>query len=267
MTDYQAVTQRQQVTWSTGDFNAIARKTMAMSERLIEAVDPHAGQRVLDVACGSGNAAIVAGRRDCEVTGIDYVPDLIERARMRATAEGLDIDFQVGDAQALPFEDASFDVVVSVLGVMFAPDQEKAASELLRVCRPGGTIGLVSWMPKDFGGDFFAAHARYAPPPPGVNPPVRWGTDAGLQELLGDGVSSIDSQERVTFGHFRSIDHTFDLHRTYFGPTIKAFETADAGAHADLRKDICDVFERYNRATDGTAVVEYKYLQTIAKRA
>lgn len=147
-TDYEAVTERQQATWATGDFNVISRLIMPMSEALVRAVDPHAGQRVLDVACGSGNAALIAGRRFCEVTGIDYVPALIERARMRAAAEGIDIDFRVGDAQALSFPDASFDVVLSTFGVMFAPDQEQAAGELLRVCRPGGRIGLASWMPE-----------------------------------------------------------------------------------------------------------------------
>jgi SAM-dependent methyltransferase len=266
MTNYQVITQRQQATWATGDFNAIARKTMAMSEALVQAVDPHAGQAVLDVACGSGNAALIAGRRDCEVTGIDYVPRLIERAKMRAAAEGIDADFRVGDAQDLPFPDATFDVVLSVFGVMFAPDQEKAASEVVRVCRPGGTIGLASWMPEAFGGDFFGAHARYVPPPPGTQPPVRWGTDKGLQELLGAGVSSMRNERRLVFGYYRSVDHAFELHRTYFGPTLRAFETVEPGKHSDLRKDIRNVFERYNRATDGTAIVEYEYLQTIATR-
>ncbi|MEX2430546.1 MAG: class I SAM-dependent methyltransferase, partial [Dehalococcoidia bacterium] len=208
-----------------------------------------------------------AARRDCEITGIDYVPGLIERAKLRAAAEGMDIDFRVGDAQALPFPDMNFDVVLSVFGVMFAPDQEKAASELLRVCRPGGTIGLASWMPEAFGRDFFEAHARYVPPPPGAKPPVRWGTETGLEELFGNGTSSIKSERRSVFGYYRSIEHAVELHCNYFGPTVRALTAVDAEAQKHLRKDIEEVFQRYNRAMDGTAMLEYQYLQTIATRA
>ncbi|CAN5731189.1 class I SAM-dependent methyltransferase [soil metagenome] len=265
--EYRDITERQQVTWSTGDFNVISRLTMPISEALVQAVDPRSGDRILDVACGSGNAALIAGRRFCDVHGIDYVAELIERARLRASAEGLDIDFQVADAQDLPFSDASFDIVLSALGVMFAPDQEKAASELLRVCRPGGKIGLASWMPEAFGGDFFAAHARYVPPPPGVNPPTRWGTEAGLNELLGDGITSIRSERRSCFGYFHSTSHAVEVHRRHFGPSIQAFETVGEDSRESLWNDIEDVFRRYNRATDGSAVVEYEYLQTIAVRA
>lgn len=265
--NYQAITERQQATWATGDFNVISRLTMPMSEALVGAVDPHAGQRVLDIACGTGNAALVAGRRYCEVTGIDYVPELIERARIRADAEGMDIDFHVGDAQELPFPDASFDVVLSAIGVMFAPDQERAAGEILRVCRPGGRIGMASWMPEAFGGDFFAAHAQYVPPPPGVRPPTRWGTESGLDELLGGGTSSIQSERRTFFAYFHSPAHAVEVHRSFFGPTMRAFEMVDAEAHECLWQDIENVFRRYNRATDGTAAVEYQYLQTVATRA
>lgn len=264
--DYQAITERQQLTWATGDFNVISRLTMPMSEDLIRAADPHAGQRVLDVACGTGNSALVAGRRHCRVTGIDYVPALIERARIRAKAEDMDIDFHVGDAQALPFPDASFDVVLSAIGVMFAPDQERAASELLRVCRPGGTIGLASWMPEGFGGDFFAAHARHVPPPPGIKPPTRWGTEEGLVELLGTGTGCLKSERRTFFAYYHSPDHAVEVHRTYFGPTIRAFQTVDEAEQESLRRDIQEVFTRYNRATDGTAIVEYQYLLTVATR-
>lgn len=264
--DFRVITERQQATWATGDFNEIARQVMSVSEALCQSVDPHAGQRVLDVACGSGNAALVAARRYCEVTGIDYVPALVERAKMRATAEGVKIDFRVGDAQALPFPDASFDVVLSVFGVMFAPDQKKAASELLRVCRPGGRIGLCSWMPEGMASDFFATLARFVPPPPGVEPPVRWGMDSGLAELLGAGTSSIKSKQRTVFQYFRSLDHAIDVFRTYFGPTSRAFQMLDAGGQEDLRKGIEDVFRRYNRSTDGTVVLEAQYLQAIATR-
>jgi SAM-dependent methyltransferase len=265
--DYGTVTERQQAMWSTGDFHAIARQTMAAAELAVRAADPHAGQSVLDVACGSGNAALVAARRYCEVAGLDYVPSLIERARIRAQAEALEIDFRVADAQSLPFPDASFDVVVSVFGVMFAPDQERAASELLRVCRPGGRIALASWMPERFGGDFFGAHARYVPPPPGLKPPVRWGTEAGLEELLGSGVRSISSRRQSTFAYYPSVDYAIELFRRYFGPTSKAFSTVEPERHQALRNDLASVFERYNRAGDGTAAVETEFLQAIAIRA
>jgi SAM-dependent methyltransferase len=267
LTDYKGITQRQQATWAAGDFHELGRQTMVISEALVQAADPHAGQRVLDVACGTGNAALVAGRRYCEVTGIDYVPELIERAKARAQAEGMDVDFRVEDAQELPFPDASFDVVLSAIGVMFAPDQEKAAGELLRVCRPGGTIGLASWMPEGFGGDFFAAHARHASPPPGIKPPVRWGTDPGLDELLGHGTHAIYRERRTVDVLFaRSIAHAMEIFRTYFGPTIRAFKAIDEGEHKMLYDDIVAVLKRYNRATDGTAAIRAEYLQTIAVR-
>lgn len=265
--DYRVITERQQAAWATGDFSELARQVVPVSEALCQTVDPHAGQRVLDVACGSGNAALVAARRYCEVTGLDYVPALVERAKMRATAEGMKIDFHVGDAQALPFRAASFDVVLSVFGVMFAPDQEKAANELLRVCRPGGRIGLSSWMPEGYGGDFFAAHARYVPAPPGVKPPVRWGTESGLAELLGAGTSSITSQRRIAFQYYRSIDHALDVFRTYFGPTNRAFQALDAGGQEALRSDMAGVFRRYNRAADGTVALEAQYLEAVATRS
>jgi SAM-dependent methyltransferase len=264
--DYRAITERQQATWATGDFHEIARQVVSVSEALCDAVDPHPGRRVLDVACGSGNAALVAARRYCDVAGIDYVPALIDRANIRAAAEGTTIDFRVADAQALPFPDASFDVVLSVFGVMFAPEQERAAGELLRVCRPGGTIGLCTWPPDGMVAEFFATQARYVPPPPGLNPPLRWGTDAGLVELLGPGTSSIETERRPVFEYFRSIDHAIDVFRTYFGPTARAFQMLDLQQQASLRKDLEAIFKRYNRATDGTAVLEAHYVLVIATR-
>lgn len=265
--DYRLITERQQATWATGDFNELARQVMSVSEDLCRAVDPHAGERVLDVACGSGNAALAAARRYCQVSGVDYVPALIERAKARATAEGTSIDFRVGDAQALPFENATFDVVMSVFGVMFAPDQEKASSELLRVCRPGGRIALASWMPDALGGDFFGAHAKYVPPPPGLKPAVRWGTESGLADLLGQGMRSIKTERRVAFQYYRSVEHGMNVFRTYFGPTNRAFQMVDPPNQERLRKDVEGVFARYNRATDGTVKLESEYLQAIAVRA
>lgn len=265
--DYASITKGQQETWSSGDFNEIARQNIGMAEALCEAVDPHPGQRVLDVACGSGTAALVAERRYCDVTGLDYVPGLIERAKTRARANGQDIDFRVGDAQDLPFPDDSFDVVLSVYGVQFAPDQKQAAHELLRVCRPGGKIGLAGPIPEGWSGDWFAAHGKYVPPPPGVQSPLRWGTNDGLDELLGGGTQSIESDRRTAIQYYRSIDHAVDVFSTYFGPTIRALEMLDANGQERLRTDLGEVFSRYNRATDGTAIIENQYLQTIATRA
>ena len=262
--DYTGVTERQKATWATGDFNEIARLNVGMAEALCEAVDPRPGQRVLDVACGSGTAALVAERRFCEVTGLDYVPELIERARARAAANGQPIDFRVGDAQDLPFPDDHFDAILSVYGVQFAPDQERAASELLRVCKPGGKIGLAGPIPEGWSGDWFATHAQYVPPPPGVQSPLRWGSEEGLEELLGRGVQSIESERRTALQYYRSLDHAVAVFSTYFGPTIRALETIEPADRESLLGDLRDVFDRYNRATDGTAVVENQYLQTIA---
>jgi SAM-dependent methyltransferase len=262
--DYTGITKNQKETWATGDFNQIARQNVGMAEALCEAVDPHPGERVLDVACGSGTAALVAERRYCEVTGLDYVPELIEHATARAQANGQAVDFRVGDAQDMPFPDDSFDVVLSVYGVQFAPDQEQAASELLRVCKPDGKIGLASPIPKGWSGDWFATHAQYVSPPPGMQSPLRWGTAEGLDELLGTGTRSIESEQRTALQYYRSVDHAVDVFSTYFRPSIRAFETGDSEDQERLRNDLGDVFSRYNRATDGTAIVENQYLQTIA---
>jgi SAM-dependent methyltransferase len=260
----EAVTTTQQATWAAGDFHQIARQNVCIAEALCEAVDPRPGQRVLDIACGSGTAALVAARRYCDVTGIDYVPELIDRAMKRGTADDLDVKFDIGDAQCLPYPDGSFAVVLSVYGVQFAPDQEKAAREMLRVCRPGGRIGLATPIPEGWSGDFFATNAKYVPPPSGVNPPLRWGTDSGLAALLGDGTRSINSEKRTACQYYRSVDHAVELFLTYFGPAIRA---AEKGGRESLRDDLKAVFNRYNRATDGTAVIENTYLLTVATRA
>lgn len=266
VTDLAAVTEAQRATWSSGDFHEIARQNVVMAEALCSAVDPRAGHRVLDVACGSGTAALVAARRYCEVSGIDYVPDLVDRARIRAQAEGYDLDLRVADAQELPFEDASFDVVLSVYGVQFVPDHQRAARELLRVCRPGGRIGLAGPMPEGWSGDFFATHGRHAPPPPGVPSPLRWGTPEGVAELLGDGVSSIESRTRQALQYYLSVEHAVEVFSTYFGPTLRARATVGPEGEADLLDDVAAVFHRYNRVDDGTAVVENTYLETVAIR-
>jgi SAM-dependent methyltransferase len=265
--DFKNITSRQQQTWATGDFNAVAMTIVPVSEALVSAVDPHAGARVLDIACGSGNTALVAARRFCEVTGIDYVPALIERARQRAAAEGVAADFRVGDAQALALPNAHFDSVLSTFGVMFAPDQELAAHELLRVCKPGGRIGLANWMPTEYGGDFFRTIAKYVPPPAGLKPALRWGTEDGLRELLGSGTTTIHSERRIVTTYYRSIDHAIDIFRTYFGPMARAFQAIDEAGQDALRSDVATLFDRYNRATDGTLAMECAYLQVVATKS
>jgi SAM-dependent methyltransferase len=264
---FQTLTERQQKVWSSGDFNEIARQTMAVAEDLCRAADPQPNQAVLDIACGSGNLALVAARRYCDVTGIDFAANLIERARMRAAAEGLTVDFQVGDAQALPFPDARFDVVTSVFGVMFAPDQEQAAGELLRVCKPGGKIALANWMPAEFGADFFGAHARHAPPPPDMPSPLRWGTEDGIEELLGSGLRSVSHKRIKGYAYYRSLDHAVDLFSAYFGPTLRALDMVEGEeGRRRLLDDIRAVFEKHNKASDGAVAVETEYRQTIAIR-
>jgi ubiquinone/menaquinone biosynthesis C-methylase UbiE len=202
--DLSAVKERQQEMWATGNFARIGNNHVIASELLCEAADLRAGQRVLDVATGSGNTAIAAARRGCEVVGMDYVPGWIEYARKRAGMEHMEVAFEVGDAEDLPYPDASFDVVLSTFGVMFAPNQGKAASELLRVCRPGGRIGLANWMPDGFTGAMFQAIAKHVPPPPGVKSPVIWGVEDRLPELFGEEIFSLDTTRREScFATFR----------------------------------------------------------------
>jgi ubiquinone/menaquinone biosynthesis C-methylase UbiE len=189
---------------------------------------------------------LVAERRYCEVAGLDYVPELIERAKVRAQANGQTIDFRVGDAQDLPFPDDSFDAILSVYGVQFAPDQEQAANELLRVCRPGGKIGLAGRIPEGWSGDWFGVYAKYVPPPPHLESPLRWGTAEGLEELLGAGTRSIENDRRTMLQYYRSVDHAVDVFSTYFGPTIQALSTIDSADQENFLEDLTAVMSRYN---------------------
>jgi ubiquinone/menaquinone biosynthesis C-methylase UbiE len=266
--DYKTITAAQRDTWALGDFNVIAMGNMSVAEAIVEEIDPRPGQRLLDIACGSGNVALVAARRHCEAIGIDYVPALVERARLRAAADGVSAEFREADAQALPFADAHFAVVTSVFGVMFAPDQARAAAELLRVTRPGGTIALASWTPDDFGGDFFRAVSKFAPPAePGLSPPSRWGTIEGLRALIGNGVTELDARPRTYRLYYRSIDHAIDVFARWFGPLVRLQEILDAPQRAALRTEVAAVFAKYNRATDGGLAIEATYLRAIAKRS
>ena len=222
--DYRTLTDVQRKTWARGDFHEIARHNVVMAERLCPAVDLRAGERVLDVACGTGTAALVAARHYCQVTVIDFVPRLLERAAVRARAEGHDVELRVADAQELPFDDDRFDVVLSVYGVQFASDQRRAAQELLRVCGPGGRIGLASPVPHGWSGDLFALHRRHAPPSPGSASPLRWGTEEGLRDLLGSGTRTITSELVRTPQYYRSVEHAVAVFSTWFGPTLSALE-------------------------------------------
>jgi len=239
---------------------------MIVSELLCEAVDLRAGQRVLDVATGSGNTALAAARRWCEVTGIDYVPALLERGRERAAAERISITFQEGDAEQIPFPDSSFDAVLSTFGAMFAPNQERAAQELLRVCRPGGKIGLANWTPDGFVGTYFRAIVQYAPPPPGLTPPILWGTEERLRELFGESVASLQITRRSVVARYRSVQHWLEIFRTYFGPTLKAFEVLDAAGQENLARDLVSVVLRFNRSGDETIVIPSDYLEVVATK-
>ena len=260
------ITGRQRETWALGDYGVVANTIVPVSELLVGAVDPRAGWRVLDVATGTGNTALAAARRHCDVVGVDYVPALLDRARERARSERLDAEFREADAQALPFADGAFDAVLSSFGVMFAPDQERAAAELLRVCRSGGKIGLASWVPDGFGGAVFRAGAAFAPPPPGLKPAARWGTEEGLRELLGGGIGEWRTSRRTATICFRSTAHALEVYRTTFGPVMRAFEAAGPARADDVAAAFHAVFEEHNIATDGTLALAADYLESVALR-
>ena len=264
--DLVAVKGRQQIAWSTGDYAVVGATLAITSELLCEAVDLRANQRVLDVATGSGNAAIAAARRWCDVTGTDYVPSLLERARERATTEHLAVTFQEGDAEAIAFPDASFDVVLSTFGVMFAPNQEKAAHELLRVCKPGGKIGLVNWTPDGYIGQMFRVIGKYVPPAAGLKSPTLWGTEARLRELFGDGITSLQITKRNFVFRYRSAAHWLEVFRTYYGPMQKAFAALDTTKQAEMARDLTDLLLKFNHSGDATLAAPSEYLEIVASK-
>ncbi len=265
--DLQAVTQVQQQTWSKGDFAMVANLVYNVSENLAEAVEIVPDERVLDVACGSGNGAIAAARRSWGGTvGADYVPSLLARARERAAAERLEIEFVEADAQDLPFEDGRFDVAISIFGAMFAPDQGKAASELLRVVRPGGRVGMANWTPDGSAGRMFQTIAKHAPPPGGIDSPLLWGTEEHLRELFGDDVSELRMERRVSRQGFRSPDHWIEFFRAYFGPTQAAYERVGPEGERALTEDLRRFLEAENTGGERALVLEAEYLQVIATR-
>ncbi len=265
--DLSDIKARQKAGWAAGDYPTLGAAFVIISERLCEAVDLRAGQRVLDIATGSGNTALAAARRFCNVTGVDYTPAWLEAGRKRAAAEGLQVRFQEGDAEELPFPDASFDVVLSTLGVMFAPDQEKAVSELLRVCRPGGTIGLANWTPESFSGKLIQTTSRYLPPPPpNLKSPLLWGTEEQLRELLGDKVASLQVRRRGFGFRFRSERHFLEFMKATSGGIKNILQMLDAPRRESLSQDLLDLARRFNESGDETIVAPSDYLEAVATK-
>ena len=266
---YAQMTQRARAMWALGAFDRAATEQVIVAELLCRAIGIHPGERVLDVAAGSGNAALAASRRGAAVTATDFVPQLLKAAARRAQAEGLDLQTREADAQALPFPGASFDVVLSTFGVMFAPDQSRAAAELLRVCRPGGRIGLTAWTPGSLMATTQATAARFAPlpPVPGARSPIEWGTETRVRELLGPGITELSAQMLTTDLCGTSPAGRVEFNRTYVGPTKAIFDRLDQAAQQTLADELASCLQRFNRATDGTLVASAEYLQVTAKRA
>jgi SAM-dependent methyltransferase len=265
--DLKALKTRQQGAWSSGDYAIVGTTLQIVGEELCEALDLRSGQKVLDVAAGNGNATLAAARRWCDVVSTDYVPSLLERGRVRAAADGLSVEFKEADAEALPFADATFDAVISTFGVMFTPNQDKAASELMRVCKPGGKIGMANWTPEGFIGQLFKTLGKYLPPPAGAKSPALWGTPGRLTEMFGTAAAGIKAEKRNFVFRYRSPEHFLYVFKTYYGPVLKAFAALDEGTQQGLRNDIIALVARMNRAEDGTMVVPSEYLEiVIAKR-
>ncbi|MBX9457977.1 MAG: class I SAM-dependent methyltransferase [Rhizobium sp.] len=260
--DLAAVKARQQGAWASGDYSVVGTTLQIVGETLCEALDLRSGQSVLDVAAGNGNATLAAARRWCEVTSTDYVPALLEKARARAQADGLVATFQPADAEALPFANATFDAVISTFGVMFTPDQDLAASEMLRVCKPGGRIGMANWTPDGFIGQLFKTIGAHLPPPAGVRPPSRWGTAQGMDEMFGAQGTISATGEVFTF-RYRSPAHWMDVFRTWYGPVHKAFLALPDASQQALEAALLSLIDRFNRARDGTVVVPGDYLQIV----
>ena len=264
--DLAAVKNKQHLAWSSGDYAVVGTTLQIVGESLCEALDLRAGERVLDVAAGNGNATLAASRRWCDVISTDYVPTLLERGRTRASAEGLQIQFEHADAEKLPYADRSFDVVMSTFGVMFTPDQEKAAVEMARVCKPGGRIGLANWTPASFVGEIFKTMGKYLPPTAGVKSPALWGTEARLRELFGEQIVSMAIERKHFVFRYHNAAHWLEVFRTFYGPMHKAFGALDAAKQEALGADLIALAEHFNRATDGTLVAPSEYLEVVIQR-
>ena len=265
--DLAAVKARQQAAWSTGDYAVVGTTIQIVGENLCEALDLRSGSRVLDVAAGNGNATLAAARRWCDVTSTDYVATLLESGRARAQAEGQAIRFQEADAENLPFADASFDAVLSTFGVMFTADQEKAARELARVCKPGGRIGLANWTPESFIGQLFKTIGKYVAPAAGVKSPALWGTKARLDELFGKSAKQIRATSRQFTFRYRSPAHWIEVFRTYYGPMNKTYGALDAGKQEAFTQEVLALMQRDNRSADSTLVLPSEYLEVVIERS
>ena len=261
--DLAAIKARQQVAWGSGDYALIGTTLQIVGEMLCEAVDLRSNQHVLDVAAGNGNATLAAARRFAEVVSTDYVASLLARGRERAAADRLPVTFQEADAENLPFPAGSFDVVLSTFGVMFTPNQEDAASEVLRVCRPKGKIGLANWTPDGFIGQVFKTLGKYLPPPTGAKSPALWGTQARITEMFGTAAASIRVEKCNFSFRYRSPEHFLDIFKSYYGPMLKAFAALDEANQNGLRDDLLTLIGKMNRANDGTMVVPSEYLEIV----
>lgn len=262
--DTSSVKDRQRRAWASGDYAVFGTALAIMGELLCEAADLRPGERVLDVATGSGNAALAAARRYCVVTGVDYVPALLEKGRERASVEGLTVDFREGDAEDLPFPDSSFDAIISSVGAMFAPDQAKVAAELVRVCRPGGRICLANWTPESFAGELGSLFGKYSPKVPGLLPPTLWGSEERLQELLGEATESIRVVPRIFTFRYPSVEYYLEVLREYLGPTRETFLDLEPEQQENLTQDVTELVEGFNRSGDGTMIVPSDYVEVVA---
>jgi ubiquinone/menaquinone biosynthesis C-methylase UbiE len=264
--DLAMVKGRQQTAWSSGNYALVGTTLQIVGESLCEAIDLRSNQRVLDVAAGNGNATLAAARRFADVTSTDYVGTLLDQGKKRADAEGFPVAFQQADAENLPFPDATFDVVLSTYGVMFTPDQAKAAKGMLRVCKPGGKIGLANWTPEGFIGRLFKIIGKYVPPAPGVASPLLWGQPAHLKQLFGKNASVAAEPKNFTF-RYKSPAHWVEFFRTYYGPVLKAFAAVDAAKQKALESDILALIGEFNIAKDGTAVIPGEYLEVVVTKS
>jgi ubiquinone/menaquinone biosynthesis C-methylase UbiE len=268
ISELSALKTKLKATWSAGDFGQIARYYADEAEAFIKRLDLEPGMKVLDVACGTGNLAIPAARLGATVTGVDIAANSVEQARQNAKAEGLNAKFDEGDAEALPYDDASFDAVVTMFGAMFAPRPELVASELKRVCRPGGFIAMANWTPNGFIGQMFKITSSHVPPPPGMPSPVLWGVEEKVRERFGEGISKLETRlQKVTFRFPFSPAEVVEHFRLYYGPAQKAMGALDEQKGAALRKDLEELYTTHNQATDGTTRVEAEYMEVVAVRA
>ncbi len=265
--DYAAVTGRQQKVWSLGDYGKVGSLLSWMGESLVQQLDIHSGERVLDVAAGNGNASLPAARRFADVLATDYVPELLAEAQRRADAEGVSLRTQVADAQALPFEDGEFDVVMSTIGAMFAPDQEAVAREMLRVCRSGGRIGMANWTPDSAVGDMFRIVGKRVAPPQGVRPAVVWGSEERVAELLGGGCRELRTARRTSAWRYPSAEACLAYFQAWYGPVLAAFTAVGDAGREDLEAELVSMFWSHNIADDGTLAMDVTYLEVVGIRA